>query len=81
VGPYHSFKRSDASPLPLGAVTEMTFEILPTSYLFKRGHSIRLALAGADKDHFAVLPGPPPIWRVHRDSVHASRICLPVMPH
>ena len=80
VGPYHSFKRSDASPLPPGGITEVTFEILPTSYLFKRGHSIRLALAGADKDHFATVPGPPPSWRVHRDSAHASRICLPVMP-
>jgi len=79
VGAYHSFKRSDALPLPPGGVTEITFEILPTSYRFKRGHSIRLALAGADKDHFAVMPGPPPSWRVYRDSVHASRISLPVM--
>ena len=79
VGAYHSFKRSDALPLPPGGVTEITFEILPTSYRFKRGHCIRLALAGADKDHFAVMPGPPPSWRVYRDSVHASRISLPVM--
>jgi uncharacterized protein len=79
VGPYHSFKRADASPLPPGGVTELTFEILPTSYLFKHGHSIRLALGGADKDHFVLMPGQPPRWRVYRDSVHASRICLPVM--
>ncbi len=79
LGPYHSFKRSDASPLVRGEVAELTFEILPTSYLFKHGHSIRLALAGADKDHFAVLPGPPPTWWVHRDSVHVSRLSLPIM--
>ncbi len=35
----------------------LTFDLLPTSYLFKRGHSIRLAVAGADADHFAPLPG------------------------
>jgi putative CocE/NonD family hydrolase len=79
VGPYHSFKRCDASPLLPGEVAELTFEILPTSYLFKRGHSIRLALAGADRDHFEVLAGPPPAWRVYRDAIHASRVTLPVI--
>ncbi len=79
IGPYHSFKRRDAMPLLPGEITELTFEILPTSYLFKRGHSIRLALAGADRDHFALLPGPPPTLRFYRDSAHASRINLPVM--
>ena len=79
VGPYHSFKRSDASALVPGEVAELTFDILPTSYLFKRRHSIRLALAGADRDHFAVPPGPAQTWRVHRDSIHASYISLPVM--
>jgi predicted acyl esterase len=81
MGPYHSFKRKDSMPLVPGEVAQLTFELLPTSYLFKRGHSIRLALAGADKDHFVVLPGPAPNWRVYRDSAHASCISLPVIPH
>lgn len=79
VGPYHSFKRSDALALVPGEVTELTFEIQPTSYLFRRGHSVRLALAGADKDHFALLGGPGPIWQVHRDSAHPSHVSLPVV--
>jgi len=79
VGPYHSFKRRDASPLTPGEINQVTFEILPTSYLFKRGHSIRLALAGADREHFGVLPGPPPTWRVYRDSARPSRLSLPIM--
>jgi putative CocE/NonD family hydrolase len=81
MGPYHSFKRRDALPLVPGEVAELTFELLPTSYLFKRGHSIRVSLAGADKDHFAILPGPDPTWRVYRDSTHPSRISLPVISH
>ena len=64
-----------------GEVTELTFEVLPTSYLFKRDHSIRLALAGAYKDHFVVLPGPAPTWRVYRDGARASRINLPVISY
>jgi predicted acyl esterase len=51
-----------------------------SSYLFKAGHAIRIALAGADKDHFAPLPGDPPTLRVHRDAAHASHIDLPAMP-
>ncbi|MFC2165689.1 CocE/NonD family hydrolase, partial [Acidobacteriota bacterium] len=51
--PYHSFKRKDGKPLIPGNVTKLVFDLLPTSYLFKKGHSIRIALASADKDHFA----------------------------
>ena len=80
VGPYHSFKRADAMPLAPGQVAELVFGLQPTSYLFKRGHSIRVALAGADKDHFALLPGPPPTWEIQRKAAHASHIDLPVMP-
>lgn len=81
VGPYHSFKRADAMPLVPGQVAELVFGLQPTSYVFRRGHAIRVALAGADKDHFAVLPGPVPIWDVQRNARQASHIDLPVMLH
>ena len=77
-GPYHSFRRGDRMPLVAGKVA--TFEILPTSYVFEQGHSIRLAFAGADKDHFTILPGPAPTWRVRRDVAYPSHIDLPVIP-
>lgn len=79
VVPYHSFKRQDGKPLVAGEVTEVSFDLLPTSYLFKPGHSIRVALAGADKDHFVALPGDAPTVQVYRDRVHPSRINLPVI--
>ena len=53
--PYRTFKRRDAFPLKPGEVAMLVFDFLPTSYQFKTGHRIRLALAGADKDHFASL--------------------------
>jgi len=79
IGPYHSFRRQDAMPLVPGEVANLTFEILPTSYVFKRGHSIRLALAGADRDHFTLLPGPAPTLHFHRDRAHPSHLDLPVI--
>jgi uncharacterized protein len=80
VVPYHSFKRQDGMPLVPGEVTELTFDLLPTSYLFTPGHSIRVALAGADTDHFIPLPADPPTLQIYRDRVHASRIDLPMIP-
>lgn len=77
--PYRTFKRGDAQPLVPGEIAELTFDLLPTSYLFQRGHRLRVAIAGADASHFAILPGGPPTLTVHRSRVHASRIDLPVI--
>jgi hypothetical protein len=81
VVPYHSFKRNDAMPLVPGEVAELTFDLLPTSYLFKKGHSIRVAIAGADKDHFTLMKtDPPPTLKFYRSEAYASSIQLSVIP-
>jgi putative CocE/NonD family hydrolase len=77
--PYRSFSREDAQPLVPGQVTELVFDLYPTSYQFKKGHSIRVALAGADKDHFAFVPEQPPTVRYYRSNAYPSHIDLPVM--
>lgn len=76
--PYHSFLRMHSLLIKAREICIIDFAMLPTSYLFKRGHAIRLALAGADRDHFAALPGPPPTWTVYRDTAHPSSLELPV---
>jgi putative CocE/NonD family hydrolase len=75
--PKRSFARKDASPMIPGEVAEVTFDLLPISWLFERGHRIRMALAGADRDHFDVLA--PRTLRVHASRQQPSRIELPVM--
>ncbi|QUR67593.1 CocE/NonD family hydrolase [Mycobacterium spongiae] len=77
--PYRTFKRSDAQALVAGEIAELTFDLLPTSYLFQPGHQIRVAIAGADASHFAILPGGPPVLHVHRSRLRASRVDLPVV--
>jgi len=78
--PIHSYRRADALPLVPGKIAELRFDLIPVSYLFKRGHSVRLALAGADVDHFALIPKDhAPTWQVHRGARHPSRIDLPVV--
>jgi putative CocE/NonD family hydrolase len=79
--PQRSFEKKDAMPLVPGEVAELVFDLLPTSYLFKKGSSVRVALAGADKDHFALLKQEPaPTLTFHRNRAHASAIALPVVP-
>jgi putative CocE/NonD family hydrolase len=76
--PYHSFKRKDAMPLVPGEVTELTFGLLPTSVLIRRGHCLRIAIAGHDNDTFARIPAQgTPIITVQRNRIHASFIDLP----
>jgi putative CocE/NonD family hydrolase len=77
--PQHAFTRADAAPLVPGEVAELTFDLLPVSYLFAAGHRVRVAVAGADKDHFRILPGDPPRFTVRRDAKYPSRVVLPVM--
>ncbi len=75
--PYHSFERADAEPLVPGQATELVFDLQPISHLFRRGHRIRLALAGADRDQFAAPPDPPPVWTFERGA--GSWLELPVV--
>jgi len=79
MGPYRTYLREDAVSLSPGEVTELHFDLLPTSYVFKQGHSIRIAIAGADKDHFAPPYFPPAPITFLRDASHASRVELPIV--
>jgi uncharacterized protein len=78
--PYHSFKAKDAMPLGPGQVAELKFGLQPTSVLIKKGHRLRIAIAGADKNSFARIPaeGTPTI-SVARNRKNASWIELPVI--
>lgn len=79
--PPRTYERKDAMPLVPGEIAELKFDLLPTSYLFRKGHRIRIALAGADKDHFSQPFGKPPRLRYFRSDEHASSVALPVMPN
>ncbi len=81
-GPHRSETRDDALPLVPGELAEIRFDLWATSVLIRRGHRIRVAIAGADADTFLRYPrdGAVPEWTVHRDETRASRIELPMRP-
>ena len=78
VGPYHSCARADAEAMTPGEVAAVDIALLPISYRFDAGHRLRLAIAGADRDHFAPISATPRTLGVVYGEHHASRLDLPV---
>ena len=76
--PFHDFSRAKARPMTPGRAEELRFALLPTSWTFRAGSRIRLAISGADSDHFAQVPhGRPPVLTVKHGPGFASRLELP----
>ncbi|MCC7273007.1 MAG: CocE/NonD family hydrolase [Alphaproteobacteria bacterium] len=81
VGPWHPCGTADAAPLEPGVPALLEIALMPTSWLFGKGHRVRLALAAADRDHLARLPfGRSPVLTVFRNRERPSSLTLPVMP-
>jgi len=78
--PYHSFQKKDAMPLVPGEIAELKFALQPISVLVKKGHRLRIAIAGHDNGTFIRIPaeGTPTI-AVQRNKQRVSSIELPVM--
>ena len=78
--PYHSYKKEDSAPLIPGEIAEVKFGFHVTSVLIKKGHRIKIAIAGADKDTFIRYPkeGRPTIT-ISRNKEYPSYIELPII--
>ncbi len=91
--PWQGFAEADYQPAPLAGGRKLTlrFDLMPTSWVFRKGHRIRLSFAGADWPSFALHPGlspannprspgtRAPMWTVYRGP-SLSAITLPVVP-
>jgi len=78
--PYHSFMKKDAMQLKPGEIAELRFGLQPISVLVKKGHRLRVAIAGHDKDTFIRVPAEgTPVISVQRNSRGFSRIELPII--
>ena len=79
LGVYHSYLRSDSEPLVPGQVTSIRFNLFATSVLIRKGHAIRIALAGADASEFIRIPAEgTPVLTYYRTAVYPSSITLPI---
>jgi putative CocE/NonD family hydrolase len=77
--PTHSFRREDASPLVPGEPARLRIALLPVSWRLRKGSRLRLAIAGADADHYAQIPhGRPPTLTLHHGGEQPSHLELPL---
>lgn len=87
--PWQGFDKADYDPAPFanGRELRLRFDLMPTSWVFRKGHRIRISIAGADSPSFAIHPGlvdaarkgEAPVWTLRR-GVDGSSIVLPVIP-
>ncbi len=78
--PYHTFLKKDALPLVPNEVSEIKFGLHATSVLVNKGHRIRLAIAGADKEVFKRYPAKgKPIITIERNKKNPSFIDIPII--
>jgi hypothetical protein len=79
--PYHRSFAADSRALAPDELTELVFDLHPTSILFHAGNRIRLTITGADKDTFDTpIQSPPPTIFVSRGGAAASYVELPIIP-
>ncbi len=77
----HTFRLQDRAPMEPRAVEAVRFELLPTSYLLRKGHSLRVSIATSDADHFdtpeslAMKP-----LRIYHNAEFPTTLHLPVVP-
>ena len=80
-GPASSNSRRNAQPLVPGEPAELKICMWPTSILLRKGHQIRVALAGADAGTFRRYPPVGDVtWTVYRQIGLRSYLELPVQP-
>jgi predicted acyl esterase len=67
-------------PIPAGEPIELVLNLLPASYRFHKGNSIRITVAFADADNFETpVVSPAPKLHLLRDKNHPSFVQLPMV--
>ena len=82
LGIWRSGRRTDLQSVVPGQRMQIELDLLPTSWLFQAGHTIRLAIAGADADNFVMVPesASAPTFTFEHGGEQTARIDLPIVP-
>lgn len=79
VVPARNFREAQASHLVPDEVALLEFDLLPTSYMFRKGSRIRIALATGDSDVFEKICEDGSEYEILRNEEYPSGVRLPVM--
>ena len=79
IGPKHSYKKKDGELLTPGKTTEVKIGLYASSVLIRKGHRIRISVAGHDAENFVrIPPDATPTIQIERNGVQASWVELPM---
>jgi putative CocE/NonD family hydrolase len=79
--PAKSYWRKDAQPMVPGEVAKVTFPVFPLAALIRRGHRLRVSLAGADRSVFRRYGGDSADdWLVERTAAQPSALTVYMRP-
>ncbi|HET6146516.1 MAG TPA: CocE/NonD family hydrolase [Polyangia bacterium] len=77
-GSHRSFDRADGEAVTPGQAMRIEIPLQPTAALIRRGHRIRLSLAGADAGTFPALTEGPETWIIGTGGAEGSTLSVPV---
>lgn len=78
-GPAHSHRRADALPVVPGETFEVSIALFPVAARIRKGHAVRIAIAGADAGTFRrYSDGKPDAFTILRGGDNASAVTLPL---
>ena len=92
--PWHGYEQAQENTEVFkdGRIAHLYFDLMPTSWVFQKGHRIRISIACADYPTYELTPqlvkdndpnnkeNVVPDITVYRDSEHPSHVVLPVIP-
>lgn len=79
-GPYHTFRKEDAELMEPGDVSSVDFVMLPLSVTVDKGYSLRITIAGHDKDYFKRIPESEfQVYKIYRNKQWASSVEIPIL--
>jgi predicted acyl esterase len=75
-----TYAAASAAPFPQGSPQQVTFDLLPTSVLFRASDRIRITIAAADPDSFQLLPADGQAsYEISHSAAMASSVELPMV--
>lgn len=76
--PWHPCTEKSNQKVEPGKIVKLTIDLMPVSYVFKKGHRIRIEITNAMLGAFYYREPTPPIITLYRNCLHPSLIMLPV---
>ncbi|MCW2336057.1 putative CocE/NonD family hydrolase [Sphingobium sp. B2D3A] len=79
--PWHSGRKADVAPLPVGQQANLAIDLTPVSRIVPAGARLRVTIAGADprqRNLKEIQQTPAPVFTVERGSAGGSWVKLPV---